>query len=181
MAFAALDWLWPRPRPRHDEQNHSPSGTWLSPTHAKCASFSQPSQRRTIKGSEVRPQTMHDVSLVYVGATGVLLASMERCGTGDLSGGIGVDRCRAGYLWRARANMMPASSSESKVPRVTLPPLDGIQISAFHFFPCLETPLNREAEPGLSDGMGGRFMGTSLRSSGHGLVCHDPFSGAGYL
>ena len=78
MAFAALGWLWPRPRPRHDEQNHSPSGTWLSPAHAKCASLSQPSQRRTIKGSEVRPQTMQVVSLVSVAATGVLLVAMER-------------------------------------------------------------------------------------------------------
>ena len=64
---------------------------------------------------------------------------------------------------------MPASSSESKIPRKTFPPSDGLQICAIHFFLLLTTPLNREAEPGLSDGIGGRCMGTSLRSSGHGL------------
>ena len=70
--------------------------------------------------------------------------------------------------------MMPASSSESKVPRLTFPPSDGILIRAPHFMPSLVTPLKREAEPGLSDGMGGTFMGTSLKSSGHGFLFHAP-------
>ena len=40
---------------------------------------------------------MQVVSLVSVAATGMLLASMERWDTADLSVGIGVDRC-TGYL-----------------------------------------------------------------------------------
>ena len=105
MAFASLGCLWPRPRPRHDEQNHSPSGTWLSPTHAKCASFSQPSQRSTRQGSEERPQTMHVVSL------------MPTATMGALKGGSS-SRTSKGEVTRSRSEPSGAGSFESRAIKV---------------------------------------------------------------